>query len=179
MKRLFLISLMAFGCLQAATQAQQGGLNTSVLPGLPADPDDPLAQYKSDVLEQRQVEADILASTRNHLHLLSFFNDYRAVDIADDAGQAGVFASGGLKGVLERVVAWVTGRKPEKATLPVTECRSGGAHRPVAIVRRGPDLAWGATAEDRQPRRHDRSQGRSSALRDRVRRVDRVHARRR
>jgi hypothetical protein len=120
MKRIVLLAfLAAVACLQVAAHAQQGGLNTPVLPGLPADPTDPLAQYKSDVLEQRQVEPDILASTRNHLHLLSFFNDYRAVHLPDDAGQSGTYASR-FKGLLDRVVAWVTGKpaRPAKPALP-------------------------------------------------------------
>ena len=60
MKRLILVVLVAAGCLQAGAHAQQGGLNTPVLPGLPVDPTDPDAKYKSDILEQRQVEPDIL-----------------------------------------------------------------------------------------------------------------------
>jgi hypothetical protein len=114
---LVVVAVMAVSA-HALLIAQQGGLNTPVLPGLPADPADPLAMYKSDVLEQRQLEPDILASTRNHLHLLTFFNDYRAVHLPDDAGAAGIFASRGLRGVLERAVAWVTGAKPAKPARP-------------------------------------------------------------
>jgi hypothetical protein len=132
MNRVFLVAIAAAACLHITIGAQQGGLNTPVLPGLPADPADTLAQYKSDILEQRQVEADILTSTRNHLHLLSFFNDYRAVNIADDAGQAGVFASRGLKGVVDRVVAWITGRKPGTGALPA---HSAAAEARVGLSR--------------------------------------------
>jgi hypothetical protein len=119
MTKRFASALLVAVCilsLHTLLDAQQGGLNTPVLPGLPADPADPLAHYKSDVLEQRQVEPDILSSTRNHLHLLSFFNDYRAVNLPDDAGQAGTFASR-FKGIVDRVLAWVTG-KPAKPALP-------------------------------------------------------------
>ena len=102
----------------ALVTAQQGGLNTPVLPGLPADPADPLAMYKSDVLQQRQLEPDISGSTRNHLHLMTFFNDYRAVHLPGDSRPRRTYASRGLKGVLERVVALVTGSKPAKPALP-------------------------------------------------------------
>lgn len=118
MKRAFLVALICGSFMHAMVAAQQGGLNTPVLPGLPANPADPLAMYKSDVLEQRQVEPDIFASTRNHLHLMTFFNDYRAVNLADDGALSGSFASGGLRGVLDRVVAWFTGTKPPKRTVP-------------------------------------------------------------
>ena len=50
--------------------------------------------------------------------LLTFFNDYRAVNLPSDAGAAGIFASRGFKGVLERVVAFVTGISPAKRGLP-------------------------------------------------------------
>src|SRR5688572_7883405 len=98
--------------------AQQGGLNTSVLPGLPSNPSDPMAPFQSDMWEQRQLEPDILVSTRNHEHLLTFYNDYRGVQDPNDLGAAGLFSSRGLKRFMERVVAWVTGNKPEKRALP-------------------------------------------------------------
>lgn len=118
MRRSVVFAVLGAVLLSLTVSAQQGGLNTAVLPGLPADPADPLAIYKSDVLQQRQVEPDILASTRNPLHVLTFFNDYRAVHLADDGLLPGRFTSGGLKGALERVVAWVTGRHPTKRPLP-------------------------------------------------------------
>ncbi|HJR58889.1 MAG TPA: lectin-like protein [Vicinamibacterales bacterium] len=133
MKRIVLLAIVAATCLQASARAQQGGLNTPVLPGLPADPADPLAHYKSDILEQRQVEPDILASTRNHLHLLAFFNDYRAVNLPDDAGQAGTFASR-FKGLLDRVVAWVTG-KPAKPAKPALPAVAAAAEARVGLSR--------------------------------------------
>ncbi|MCU0303437.1 MAG: Ig-like domain-containing protein [Thermoanaerobaculales bacterium] len=66
--------------------AQQAGTNVNVLPVvLPEDaPDDWFVI--GDGFLQRQVEPTIAASTRNPDHLVAFFNDYRAVDIPDDAG---------------------------------------------------------------------------------------------
>jgi hypothetical protein len=98
--------------------AQQGGLNTSVLPGLPSNPGDPMAPFQSDMWEQRQLEPDILVSTRNHEHLLTFYNDYRGVQDPNDLGAAGLFSSRGLKRFMERMLAWVTGNKSEKRALP-------------------------------------------------------------
>ena len=118
MKRAFLVAVVAAACLHIGLGAQQGGLNTSVLPGLPSNPSDPMAPFKSDMWEQRQLEPDILVSTRNHEHLLTFYNDYRGVQDPNDLGAAGLFSSRGLKRFMERFVAWVTGNKPEKGALP-------------------------------------------------------------
>ena len=65
--------------------AQQAGENVNVLPVV-FPQDDPDWQLKGDGYLQRQVEPSIAASTRNPDHLVAFFNDYRAVDIADDIG---------------------------------------------------------------------------------------------
>ena len=118
MKRAFLVAVVAAACLHITVGAQQGGLNTSVLPGLPSNPSDPMAPFKSDMWEQRQLEPDILVSTRNHEHLLTLYNDYRGVHDANDLGAAGLFSSRGLKRFMERMLAWVTGNKLEKRALP-------------------------------------------------------------
>jgi hypothetical protein len=79
--------VLAFVLIAAqATLAQQAGENINVLPVvLPQDsPDDWFVI--GDGFLQRQVEPTIAASTRNPDHLVAFFNDYRAVDIPDDAG---------------------------------------------------------------------------------------------
>ena len=73
----------------AGVAGQQAGVNTPVLPGVPADPNDPYALLKSDLLMNRQVEPELVVSTRNPLHILAFFNDYRAVDLSNDVGIGG------------------------------------------------------------------------------------------
>ena len=118
MKRAFLVAVVAAACLHITVGAQQGGLNTSVLPGLPSNPSDPMAPFKSDMWEQRQLEPDILVSTRNHEHLLTLYNDYRGVHDPNDLGAAGLFSSRGLKRFMERMLAWLTGNKFEKGALP-------------------------------------------------------------
>ena len=84
--RLTIIFLLAiFSLLQPLAMAQQAGENINVLPVV-FPQDDPDWQLKGDGYLQRQVEPSIAASTRNPDHLIAFFNDYRAVDIADDVG---------------------------------------------------------------------------------------------
>ena len=85
MKRLILTALLALLTIVTPVQAQQAGTNVNVLPLFP-DTSDPDYYLKGDGYLQRQVEPTIAASTRNPDHLLSFFNDYRAVDIPDDTG---------------------------------------------------------------------------------------------
>ena len=67
---LVVVAVMAVSA-HALLIAQQGGLNTPVLPGLPADPADPLAMYKSDVLEQHQLEPDIVELPSRVIQFLS------------------------------------------------------------------------------------------------------------
>ena len=103
-------SLAIAVALGAIAAAQQGGLNTAVLPGLPRDPSAPNAKLTSDLLQQRQVEPDIVVSTRNPLHLMAFFNDYRAVDLASDNPPPGKQTSRALKAVPGRMLALLEGR---------------------------------------------------------------------
>ncbi len=65
--------------------AQSISPNVPVLP-LYTDSLDADAYLKGDQYLQRQVEPTIAVSTRNPDHLISFFNDYRAVDVAVDEG---------------------------------------------------------------------------------------------
>ena len=83
--RLTIILVLAISLLmQPMAMAQQAGENINVLPVVfPSETD---WQLKGDGYLQRQVEPSIAASTRNPDHLVAFFNDYRAVDIADDIG---------------------------------------------------------------------------------------------
>ncbi len=84
--RLTIISMLAlFSLAQPLAMAQQAGENINVLPVV-FPQDDPEWELKGDGYLQRQVEPSIAASTRNPDHLVAFFNDYRAVDIADDIG---------------------------------------------------------------------------------------------
>ena len=85
MKRLILITLGIVLILNTPVAAQQASQNIPVLPVITEAGDD-LWYLKGDGYLQRQVEPTIAVSTRNPGHLLSFFVDYRAVDVADDIG---------------------------------------------------------------------------------------------
>jgi CARDB protein len=61
-------------------QAQQGGANISVLPAL-TDPPDIL---KSDQVAQKQVEGSFAFSTRNFLHGMAAFIDFRPITFAEE-----------------------------------------------------------------------------------------------
>jgi len=85
MRPVFIFVLAMFALVQPLALAQQAGENINVLPVV-FPQDDPEWELKGDGYLQRQVEPSIAASTRNPDHLVAFFNDYRAVDIADDIG---------------------------------------------------------------------------------------------
>ena len=85
MKRLILIVFGIALVLNTPLSAQQANQNIPVLPVI-QELDDALWYLKGDGFLQRQVEPTIAVSTRNPDHLLSFFNDYRAVDIPNDEG---------------------------------------------------------------------------------------------
>ena len=106
---------------------QQAGVNTPVLPGVPADPNDPHANLKSDLLANRQVEPEIVISSRNPLHMIAFFNDYRAVAIHNDTGiGGGMLARAGWIG---RFLARLLGRQPleQKPVIAAAEATTGMA----------------------------------------------------
>jgi Right handed beta helix region len=67
-----------------ATAKPQPGPNVNTAAGIVANPLDPAAFLKSDLLLQRQNETIMAASTRNPDHLLAAANDYRFVDFPDD-----------------------------------------------------------------------------------------------
>ncbi len=91
MRRILIVGL-ALGLFTVAPLfAQTVSPNVPVLP-LYSDPADPGAYLKGDLFLQRQVEPTIAVSTRNPDHLISFFNDYRAVDIPDDEAPPGPFS---------------------------------------------------------------------------------------
>lgn len=91
MRRRFLVALLAVVSIHAAVAGQQAGQNINVLPIVPAgDSSDPAslldAALKGDLYLQRQLEPTIAVSTRNPNTVVTFFNDYRAVDIQADPG---------------------------------------------------------------------------------------------
>src|SRR5690349_16648390 len=82
LKRLSLSFAIAV-VLGGIVNAQQGGTNISVLPALATPPNAPDGYLRSDQLAQKQVEGSLAFSTRNPLHGMAAFNDYRAVSIAE------------------------------------------------------------------------------------------------
>ncbi len=111
--RLACVSLLL--SVAAPLAAQQAGQNVPVLPvvqpqrpaeGGPPSPDSVWeAALEGDLFMQRQLEPTIAVSTRNPNHLLTFFNDYRAVDIKDDLGLGERLAKNGgsLSNLLRRL----------------------------------------------------------------------------
>ncbi|MGB2714674.1 MAG: Ig-like domain-containing protein [Vicinamibacterales bacterium] len=90
-KRGGLTLVIAALLLHSTVAGQQAGQNIPVLPVVaPVDPSDPAslldAALKGDLHLQRQLEPTIAVSTRNPNTVLTFFNDYRAVDIQNDPG---------------------------------------------------------------------------------------------
>jgi hypothetical protein len=87
MKRMILGSaIVTLGFLIVfPASAQQAGENINVLPVVLPETSPNTWYLEGDGYLQRQVEPTIAASTRNPDHLLAFFNDYRAVDVADDS----------------------------------------------------------------------------------------------
>ena len=87
MKRLILTLFIAVLTIVTPALAQQANQNIPVLPVVaPQDASDTEWYTLGDGFLQRQVEPTIAVSTRNPDHLLTFFNDYRAVDVPDDTG---------------------------------------------------------------------------------------------
>src|SRR5688572_5283936 len=89
MRKAFAIAVLLAASLAAVTNAQQAGHNTPVLPGRPANDNDPQAHLKSDLLQQGQVETSGVVSTRDPSNMIWAFNDYRAVDVADSETPGG------------------------------------------------------------------------------------------
>jgi hypothetical protein len=86
MKRTGFFVLVVVACLQALPRAQQGGINTSVLPArsnLPPGTSVADEYLKTDLIAQKQVEGSIAASTRKPDRLVAVFNDYRGVNASD------------------------------------------------------------------------------------------------
>jgi hypothetical protein len=81
----------------------QPGPNVNAAAGIVANPMDPAAFVKSDLLLQRQNETVIGASSRNPDHLLAAANDYRFVDFPNDPHF-------GEQGFVARLIAKLLGR---------------------------------------------------------------------
>jgi hypothetical protein len=86
MKRLILTTIAIALVLNTPLSAQQASQNIPVLPVIPESSGEADWYLRGDGYLQRQVEPTIAVSTRNPDHLLSFFVDYRAVDVPDDIG---------------------------------------------------------------------------------------------
>src|SRR6185503_17436140 len=67
-----------------ASLRPQPGANVNAAGGVVADPNDPAAIVKSDILLQRQNETVIAPSFRNPDALMAAWNDYRFVDFPHD-----------------------------------------------------------------------------------------------
>jgi len=91
MRRILMLGITLSLLVSTGLSAQTVSPNVPVLP-LYSDPGDTNAYLKGDLYLQRQVEPTLAVSTRNPDHLLSFFNDYRAVDIPDDEGIPGTLS---------------------------------------------------------------------------------------
>ena len=91
MRRVLIVGLAVGLFTVGPLFAQTVSPNVPVLP-LYSNPDDGDAYLKGDLYLQRQVEPTIAVSTRNPDHLITFFNDYRAVDIPDDEGLPGTLS---------------------------------------------------------------------------------------
>ena len=108
----FFAVALAFG-LGGIVSAQQGGVNISVLPSLANPPNAPDGYLRSDQLAQKQVEGSLAFSTRNPLHGMAAFNDYRAVSIAEHGlGEQARFWSNPLQWLARAVF-----RTPQKPSV--------------------------------------------------------------
>lgn len=123
-----LLAFVLAGSMYAIPAAQQSphggsavkpqpGPNVNAVGGIPADPDDPSALVKSDILLQRQNETVAAASSRNPDHILAAANDYRFVDFPQDQFFGG-------QGIFSRLIARLFGpplarRVPARAALSV------------------------------------------------------------
>ncbi len=86
---------------------------------------------------QRQVEPTIAVSTRNPDHLLAFFVDYRAVDIADDIGlgeetQTLAITAKAVNLMLAGLVSLPDSRFLEAPPIAAAEAWVGGSRRTTA-----------------------------------------------
>jgi hypothetical protein len=100
-----------------ATTAPQPGPNANAASGIVANPADPAALLKTDLLLQRQNETVVAASTRNPDHILAAANDYRFVDFPQDDF---VQEQGFLTRLLARLsLRSAPARPPARATIAV------------------------------------------------------------
>ena len=100
MKRALLTALVLALSLHGMLNAQQGGSNRSVLPAK-SDPPDLL---KTDEIAQKQVEGSHAFSTRNYLHGMFAYIDFRAVILAEEGIGEQALNRSVFKGVLARLL---------------------------------------------------------------------------
>ena len=91
MKRAFVLAVLFSCALHAATRAQQVGDNINVLPVFQGI--DQLDFMRGDLYGQRQQEPSIVVSSLNKDHVLTFYNDFRAVDVPNDPPLPGLQSS--------------------------------------------------------------------------------------
>src|SRR5436190_2232682 len=116
----------------------QAGPNVNAASGIVASPTDPAAFIKTDILQQRQNETVVAASTRNPDHILAAANDYRFVDFPQDANLM-------EEGLVTRLLAELCfrsapSRPPARATIGVgawtgvyRSCDRGATHIGSAV----------------------------------------------
>jgi hypothetical protein len=116
-KAAFVLALCLAASLPHGASAQQVqvGDNVNVLPVVNSgDPNDYL---RGDLYGQRQQEPNVVVSSVNKDHVLAFYNDFRAVDIAADEPLPGLLSStsgGRLWNGLRGLVARLLGRPPAR-----------------------------------------------------------------
>src|SRR4051812_40978262 len=124
----FAAAVAAFLHVVVSAQAPHGGAaarpqpgpNVNAAAGVVANPADPAALIKSDLLLQRQNETVIAGSNRNPDHLLAAANDYRFVDFPQDQ-----FIP--EQGFVTRLLARVFGRGPGGIAAPTRATVAVGA----------------------------------------------------
>ena len=122
----------------SATTRPQAGPNANAASGIVADPSDPAALVKTDILLQRQNETVIAASTRNPDHVLAAANDYRFVDFPQEDF---VMEQGFLTRLLAKLMfRSAPSRPPVRATIGVgawtgvyRSCDRGATHIGSAV----------------------------------------------
>ena len=119
MKRALLIAMLGALSIHTFVEAQQGGVNTSVLPprfNPPPATITPDEFVRTDAIGQKQMEGAIAASTRAWDVLFAVFNDYRWVQAGDFL--TGETTNGG--GIMSNLLAWLFHRPRKPAVRPVS-----------------------------------------------------------
>jgi len=130
-----LIAWAGLGLPLSAQQVQVGD-NVNVLPVYQSNPDDGLDFLRGDAYAQRQGEPAIAFSSVNPDHVLAFYNDFRAVQLADEPGLPDFTTSPNLVARLWRgttsLVARLLGRPAPTRTPPPVAAREAGGGMSVS-----------------------------------------------